>query len=67
MNEPKKVSKPNQPKPIAPTIRASTRVTAQKAKEVSKGKKDETQKRSRRKYVAQAEFDKEKIELDENN
>ena len=39
VKKPKKVAKPNQPKPTTPTTRASTRVTTQKDKEVAKPKK----------------------------
>lgn len=69
VKKPKKVAKSNQLKPTTPTIRASTRVIAQQAKEVAKPKekKDETQKIPRRKYVSQAESDEEKIELSDNN
>ena len=69
MRKPKKVSKPIQPKPTTPTIRASTRVTTQKAKEVAKPKEKtvEAQKRPKRKYVSQVEFDEEKIELDDKS
>lgn len=69
VTKPKKIAKLNQPKPPTPTTRASTRVTAQKAKEVAKPKQKEggPQKRPRRKYVAQAESDEERTEFDDNS
>ena len=65
----KKVSKPA---PKKPTTRATTRATTQKEKEEAAKKKKTTKKtkeelRKRRKYVAQPDSNKEKIESDDNS
>ena len=69
MTKTKKLSKPSQPKPFAPTTRASTCATTQKAKEKTKSTEQggEVQKRPRRKYITQEEYDEEKTKLDDNS
>ena len=59
--------KPSPAKPSAPTTRASTQATTQKAKEKTKKieQDDQVQKKKRRKYVAQPDSDEERIESDD--
>lgn len=69
MTRSKKISKPSQPKTIAHTTRASTHVTSQKAKEKAKPIEQEgrSQRKPRRKYIAQVESNEERTKFDENN
>lgn len=65
----KKVAKLSQPKPIAPTTKASARAIAQKDKEKKKPTEQggEVQKKQRWKYVAQVDSDEEKKKSHDNN